>query len=156
MTKLLNKKRDDDQVYSEKLCIRLTKEQMNNISVHAENNHCNKNEVVRIALIEYFNKRMSDHEIFFANLNEVNHRMYRIENKLRKYPAMIYALAEFAAEIISRLPDNGMNTGDFNNHIESFKKRVAKLSGNGSQGMFESILLDAIESQEEEAETEGD
>lgn len=156
MTKLTKKNKDENQVYSEKLCIRLTKGLANQIEEQADNNHCTKNEIVRLAIDEYLNKRMTDHEIFFANLNEVKHRMYRIENKLRKYPAMIYALAEFAAEIISRLPDNGMNTGDFNNHIESFKKRVAKLSGNGSQGMFESILLDAIESQEEEAETEDD
>jgi len=77
----------------------------------------------------------------------MNHRLYRVENKLKKYPALIYALAE---EIIRLLPEHSFNVVDISSRMDAFEKRVVEIATKNREGAFEAILIDAMEGMESE------
>ena len=142
-----NNRRDDDQIYDAKLSIRLSKKLAGEISRQADRSRCSTNEIVRLALTEYLNRTMSDTEFFHASLADMNHRLYRVENKLKKYPALIYALAE---EIIRLLPEHSFNVVDISSRMDAFEKRVVEIATKNREGAFETILIDAMEGMESE------
>ncbi len=146
-----NKRRDDDQIYDAKLSIRLSKELAKKIEQQAERSHCGKNEIVRLALAEYMNRNMTDTEFFHASLADVKHRLYRVENKLKKYPAAIYAAVE---ELITLLRP-GIRDEELSLLMEDFGRRTANVASSNRIGAFEAILIDVMEGLDSEnTETE--
>lgn len=138
-----SRKRTDDQKYIVTTTVRMSSALDDLVTARAFENHCSKNEIIRQAIYEYMNKNMSDNEIFHASLNEIKHQLYILDNKVKKYPAIIYTAVR---KMFSLLPERSSCTeAELAVRMKDFSAEVAKTASGNRNGVFETILIDCIE-----------
>lgn len=123
--------------------VKITEAMNSWIKAKSMENHCSESEIIKQAIWEYMNKNMSDNEIFHQSLQEIKQKLYTLENKIKKYPIVMYQLARDMKQVLPSEQIYSEQQVDL--MMEDFNKNVASMSAHYRDGYFETIIIDERE-----------
>ena len=105
----------------------------------------NMSQVIRDAIYAYFNDSINDHELIYANINDIKERNRMLENKIELQSVILLELAKHLLKILPNRPSVNMQVADL--EYLKFLENVESALKQNHGGKLEAMVLDIYSDQ---------